>query len=261
VTSPYRSAAAFYASGRPPYSEMLVPELASRLALGGGGRMLDVGCGPGILARAFAPLFAEVVGLDPEPAMLAAAGTVPGARWVVGRAEDVPALGLGTFRLVTFGQSYHWTDRPRVAGIVYDVLEPGGAMAVVNHVPAAAPPAGPGLPAIPHDAIAAVLDRFPGAGRRPSDNPHPRHEIVLAASRFGPPERIVLPGRADLVRTPDDILANLYSTSFAAPERFGDRRAEFEAALRDALARVSPEGRFWEFPGDTEVLLARRPAA
>lgn len=86
----------------------------------------------------------------------------------------------------------------------------------------------------------------------------PRHEVVLAASPFGPPSRIVLPGRADLVRTPDDILANLYSTSFAAPDRFGDRRPEFERELRALLARESPDGRFWEWPGDTEVLLAVR---
>ncbi|HZM79853.1 MAG TPA: class I SAM-dependent methyltransferase [Candidatus Limnocylindrales bacterium] len=261
MTSPYRSAAAFYASGRPPYSAALVPEVASRLGLDGTGAYLDAGCGPGILTLMFAPRLASAVGLDPSPDMLAAAPPAEGVRWVLGRAEDIPALGLGPFRLVTFGQSYQWTDRPLVASIIYDVLTPGGAMAVISHVPSTSPPPGPDLPPIPHDAIDDLLARFPGVGQRRqhgSGSAPPRHEVVLAASPFGPPSRIVLAGRADLIRTPDDILANLYSTSFAAPDRFGERRAEFEQELRTLLARHSPDGRFWEWPGDTEVLLAVR---
>ena len=260
-SSPYREAAAYYARGRPPYSDRLVPALAERLGLDGAGRMLDVGCGPGVLARMLAGRFASVVGLDPEPAMLAEAARLsdPSARWVRGRAEDIPALDLGTFRLVTFGQSYHWTDRPLVTDLVYDMLTPGGAIAVVNHVQAASPPPGPGAPPIPLEEIDAILARFPGGGRGSlSTRSAHRHEDVLAASRFGPPERLVLPGRADLIRTADDILANLYSTSFAAPDVFGARRAEFEDTLLAMLARVSPDGLFWEFPGDTEVLLGLR---
>jgi SAM-dependent methyltransferase len=261
MASPYRTAAPFYASGRPPYSASLVPEVASRLGLDGTGVCLDAGCGPGTLAVAFASRFTSVVGLDPSPEMLAEAPAVEGVRWVLGRAEDIPALKLGPFRLVTFGQSYQWTDRALVASIVYDVLSPGGAMAVVNHVPSSSPPPGPGLPPIPHDAIDDLLARFPGVGQRRlhgDGSAPPRHEVVLAASPFGPPSRIVVPGRADLVRTPRDILANLYSTSFAAPDRFGDRRAEFEEELDALLARESADGLFWEWPGDTEVLLAVR---
>jgi hypothetical protein len=29
---------------------------------------------------------------------------------------------------VTFGQSFHWTDEQQVAEVVYDMLEPGGAV-------------------------------------------------------------------------------------------------------------------------------------
>ena len=47
-------------------------------------------------------------------------------------AEDMPELDLGTFRLVTFGQSFQWTDRERVAEAVYDILEPGGALALID---------------------------------------------------------------------------------------------------------------------------------
>ena len=75
------------------------------------------------MALRLAPLFEAVVGLDPDPEMLArasraAAGQGAGnATWVRQRAEALPA-GLGSFRVVTFDASFHWMDRPRVASAV-----------------------------------------------------------------------------------------------------------------------------------------------
>jgi SAM-dependent methyltransferase len=162
-----------------------VPALVERLGLDGTGRMLDVGCGPGVLARMFADRFASVVGLDPEPATLAEAARLsgPSGQWACGRAEDIPALDLGTFRLVTFGQSYHWTDRPLVADIVHDILPPGGAMAVVNHVPSAratepgaagARGGAGGIAVRPARAVGAARPRRPG----PDGGRHPRRPVL-----------------------------------------------------------------------------------
>jgi hypothetical protein len=36
-------------------------------------------------------------------------------RWVQGLAEDLPAVAPGPYQLVTFGQSFHWTDEQPVA--------------------------------------------------------------------------------------------------------------------------------------------------
>ena len=52
---------------------------------------------------------------------------------------------------------------------------------------------------------------------------------------------------------------NYFSTSFAAPHLFGERRAQFEADLRAELAARSPSGLFWDWPGDTAILLASKP--
>jgi hypothetical protein len=49
------------------------------------------------------------------------------------------------------------------------------------------------------------------------------------------------------------------SLSSSAPHLFGDRLDDFTAEVRALLANRSAEGIFWDWPGDTEVVLARRP--
>jgi hypothetical protein len=46
--------------------------------------------------------------------------------------------------------------------------------------------------------------------------------------------------------------------SSSAPHLFGDRVDDFAADVRELLRSRSPAGVFWDWPGDTEVVLARR---
>lgn len=116
----FKGSAAYYERGRLPYAPGFAETLATALGLDGHGRLLDVGCGPGIVTLAMAPFFTEVAGADPGEDMPAEAGRqarhrgVTNARWVSARAEDLPA-GLREFRVVVFAQSFHWADRERVA--------------------------------------------------------------------------------------------------------------------------------------------------
>jgi ubiquinone/menaquinone biosynthesis C-methylase UbiE len=263
----YQGSAAYYAHGRPPYSRVLVRTLAAEVGLNGSGRLLDVGCGPGILTLAFADRFEEAIGLDPDAEMLAAGARralqrgIDNIRWVQALAEDIAALDLGRFKMVTFGQSFHWTDRERVAEMVYDILEPGGALALIVHAHEGRPqPTGPRYPPIPHDAIRAIIDHYLGLRRRAGQGfaspPADRYEDALARTRFGAPRSLFCEGCCDIVQDIDAVLANYFSTSFAAPHLFGDRRARFEADVRAELATRSPSGLFWDWPGDTQILLA-----
>jgi SAM-dependent methyltransferase len=70
---PFRGAAPYYVQGRLPYAAGLADALARELGLDGHGRLLDVGCGPGVVALRLAHLFDEVVGVDIDPDMLAEA--------------------------------------------------------------------------------------------------------------------------------------------------------------------------------------------
>src|SRR3954469_6029786 len=127
----YQGSAAYYASGRLPYPPELASALREALSLDGTGRLLDAGCGPGPIALLLAPLFGEVVGVDPDPGMIAEARAgavrlgVPNARWVRMTAESLPG-GLGTFRAATLAQSFHWMDRAAVASVVHGMLEADG---------------------------------------------------------------------------------------------------------------------------------------
>ena len=133
----FAGAARYYDVGRLPYPPDLAGALARSLGLDGAGRLLDVGCGPGSVSLRLAGLFEEVVGLDPDTGMLEEARRlaqergVGNARFVQGRAEGLPA-GLGRFRVVTFAASFHWMDRPVVAGLVRSVLTTGGAVVHVD---------------------------------------------------------------------------------------------------------------------------------
>ncbi len=66
----FRGSATYYEQGRLPYAPGYATVLADGLGQDGQGRLLDVGCGPGTVALAMAPYFAEVVGVDPDPDML-----------------------------------------------------------------------------------------------------------------------------------------------------------------------------------------------
>lgn len=265
----YSGAAAHYRLGRPPYSPQLETFLADGLALDGSGRLLDGGCGPGILTLRLAPLFAESVGLDPDADMLAEAKRdadelgLTDVRWIQARAEDLPDAAPGPYRLVTFGQSFHWTNEHEVAEAVYDMLEPGGELALIVHtVEGRHMPAPAGAP-VPHAEITALVEKYLGSTRRAGQGTAPvrthRFEDVLVHKRFGASRTVFLPGVANLLRDGESVLAGYFSFSWAAPHLFQERADAFAAEVRDLLAARSPNGVFWDWPGDTEIVLARKP--
>jgi SAM-dependent methyltransferase len=267
----YRGSAPHYAVGRPPYSPELEAVLAEAVSLDGRGRLLDVGCGPGVLALRLAHLFEEAVGLDPDPDMLsgarrrAAEQGISNVCWVQALAEDLPGAVLGPYRLVTFGQSFHRTAEHEVAEVVYDLLEPGGALALIVHSVRGRPaPANPGYPPIPHEEMAELVQHYlgpiPRSGRgyvQPRDH---TFEDILVRTRFGEPITLWAAGIPDLVRDTESVLSGYFSMTTSAPHLFGDRIDEFASEARALLRRRSPKGRFWDWPGDTAIVLACRPA-
>ena len=215
----FAGSASYYRRGRLPYAPELPEFLAETLALDGRGRLIDVGCGPGILALSLAHLFGEVVGVDPDKDMIneaerqaTKAGLAGKTRWIRARAEQLPP-DIGTFTAATFGRSFHWMDRDRVAVIVHGMLQPGGAFVHVsglveeiqsdNDLP---------YPLPPYKAIRDLVRRYLGpirrAGQGVLQHGTPDNEAaVLARAGFVGFERHVIPGGQLLERSCDDILA------------------------------------------------------
>jgi SAM-dependent methyltransferase len=260
----FAGAARYYDQGRLPYAPGLADALARGLGLDGRGRLLDVGCGPGTVARRLASLFEAVTGLDPDPGMLAEAARLSAAEgishttWVQQRAEALPA-GLGLFRVITFGASFHWMDRPRVARAVRTMLVPGGAAggAVVqvdapgNRAGALlgeAPRDGLRYPLAPDAAIGELRRRYLGPDQRAGQsirNTSPSGEDdVFQAAGFKPARTVIVPDGREIVRTADQVVAERFSLSGSAPHLFGDRIGQFESDLRALLAGTSSSGRF-----------------
>ena len=267
----FEGTAEYYAVGRPPYSVQLADTLAWELSLDGTGQLLDAGCGPGVLELALAQLFDQVTALDPEPSMLQAGrrrcqqAGVANVRWVQGVAEDIAALNLGSWRVVTFGQSFHRVRRLEVAEAVYDLLVPGGSLVLISHdADDGRPrPTNPGYPEIPHAAVRKlILDYLGDSTRRYlgtwNEGQPARFEDTLSQTRFGGSRTVYAPGRPDLIREIDTVVASNFSLSYAAPRWFGSRRADFEADLRHLLQEHSPDGLFWDWPGDTELVIATK---
>jgi SAM-dependent methyltransferase len=266
----YLGAAPYYLRGRPGYSADLPRVLAGELGLDGSGHLVDVGSGPGIVGVQLAPLFERVTLVEPDPGMLAearahAAAAACGSVELVGAsAEELPQLGLGPVRVFTFGQSFHRTDRPAVAEIVHQLLEPGGSLVLISHDPTRpAPPAPADAAPIPHEQIRELVTAFlqselRSGNRLVADYSVERFEQTLARTSFRTSRTVFAAGRPDIIRDVDDVIAGCLSMSYAAPHLFGERLDDFVAALRELLERHSPNGRFWDWPGDTELVIATR---
>ncbi|MFC7398810.1 class I SAM-dependent methyltransferase [Chelatococcus sp. GCM10030263] len=253
----FHSTVPFYARYRVPYPAELIAFVADHVALPAGGAVLDLGTGPGLLATAFAGLGFRVTAMDPEPAMLEAAGQYAAEAGVTvallrGSSFDLDPTA-GSFDLVTMGRSFHWMDRQATLATLDRMVTPTGAVVLFGDRRIPSP--GQDWRAV----IEALVETYaPDAIRdRRRRRTEARHETVLAASAFSRLEHygIVVSRTVDI----DAVVGRTLSMSGTSPAVLGDRREAFEAELRRALAALSPTGTFQELV-ETKALIARRPA-
>ncbi|WP_030059314.1 MULTISPECIES: class I SAM-dependent methyltransferase [Streptomyces] len=248
--SSFGAAAAAYAEHRPDYAQAAV---RWALAAAPGPRVLDLGAGTGKLTAGLVASGAEVLAVEPDPAMLAELRrSLPGVRALAGSAEAIP-LPDGSVDAVLSGNAMHWFDMAVAGPEIARVLAPGGVLA--------------GLWNVLDDGVewVAGLARVSGsAAVGPRDTPASWRaetaEMHLPKSggpaRFGSPEQSVFPHGQR--RTADSLVATLATRAgvLVMPER------EREAALGRIRAFLAdrPETAHGEFtlPMLTAVLRVRR---
>jgi len=255
----FQSAAQHYLGGRPPYADRLIALVAEHCRLRRTDRLLDLGCGPGLLAIAFAPLVGGVLAIDPEPEMLriaasAAAEAGVTVEFVTGSSYDL-GTQFGRFRLVTIGRAFHWMDRVETLRRLAEIVEPDGAIALF----------GDDHPRVPDNRwqrdYKALIERYSEGDTVRAQVKSPDwvpHQAVLLDSPFAALERISVIERR---RTPvDRLIDRALSMSSSSPERLGPRAADLVRELRELLAGVAADGLVTEVV-ESEALIAHRPEA
>jgi SAM-dependent methyltransferase len=250
----FRSTVPFYTRYRLGYPEVLLARVAAFAGLRPGDAVMDLGCGPGLLAVPLARMGFRVTAIDPEPEMLAACATAADAAGVAldlrqGSSFDLPA-GIGSFRLVTMGRAFHWMDRVATLAVLDSLVTADGAVALFHDE----------HPKTAENAWRILLREMGGRSKAPhrleAARPDFRsHEALLMDSAF--PR---LSGMSEFVRraiTVDEVVGLASSLSSTAPEALGEDAGAFEAALRERLHELSPDGRFTEI-AELAALVARR---
>jgi SAM-dependent methyltransferase len=126
LSSSFGGAAAAYAKHRPDYAQAAV---LWALAPAPGQRVLDLGAGTGKLTATLVAAGADVVAVEPDPAMLAELrGALPAVRALSGSAESIP-LPDGSVDAVLAGHALHWFDMAVAGAEISRVLMPGGILA------------------------------------------------------------------------------------------------------------------------------------
>jgi SAM-dependent methyltransferase len=253
----FRSTVPYYARYRVPYPAPLISFVHERCGLRAGSRVLDLGCGPGQLAVAFATFGCAVTAMDPEPEMLAAMkqrATAADASIEAVRASSHDLDGsFGHFDLVAMGRSFHWMERDETLNRLNEIVAPTGAVVLLGDRRISTP--GVDWPAVV-ERLAEVFAPARTAERRERRRSAcESHEEVLLRSPFRHLERYGIVFSQTL--NAYDVVGRSFSMSATSPEALGSRQKDFESELHAELVRLSPDAIFHEVV-EANALIATR---
>jgi SAM-dependent methyltransferase len=240
----------FYARYRRGYDPVVADWLADAFSLHDQGLALDLGCGPGQLTVPMAARARAVIGMDPEPDMLAQAKQAALAQgraniaWLLGSDRELTAiaqlLGQRSLAVITLANSIHLIDHERLFRAARPLLRPGGGIAVLAN----------GMPlwqqhTTASRALRACLEEWftvrltSGCGTDAQSRA--RYAAALQAAGYAEVRETVLVDHDDVLDL-EHVIGNVYSAipedRLPAPEQ----RPAFEERIRRAL----PDGALTE---------------
>lgn len=248
----FASTVPYYQRYRQPYPPEFFRQVAGALRLDSTESLIDLGCGPGLLALGFAPYVRRVTGVDPEPAMLAAARASARAkgvklRLIAGRTEDLPA-GTGSFAVATIGRALHWMTPASTLAVLERLIGPGGAIVVCGSF-SIEDPENPWV--VPYERFRHRLS--PERDRRRYGV---EAERFFAGSVFAVRQTVAIRFRQTV--TEEVLVGRLLSMSNTSREMLGPRADRAVARLRRMLAPFGePDGNFKEVVEARAAILER----
>jgi SAM-dependent methyltransferase len=233
----FESTVEFYTRYREPYSPRFFQRVSERIGLRGNESLLDVGCGPGLLALGFAPYVGSCTGVDPEAAMVAAAKAAAAEAGVAlrlrqGRIEDFAEAG--PFDMVTIGRAIHWMDRERTLAVLERIVSDSGRIVICG---------ASSLETVPWAALYDEVRRS-WASHANETNYRLNGREWFANSKFREVDSVeAVTGQQVSIA---DLIGRALSKSNTSTEVLGERRAEFEAEITAALEPFAQDGMLQE---------------
>ena len=229
----FRGTAWYYARFREGFPDKFFDMVKRKFDLSKSDRVLDLGCGTGQIAIPISSIVKEVVAMDPEPEMITEGkkqAEIQGAEnivWIEGGSDDLPDMKdtLGNFKLVTMGNSFHWMNQEKTLDELHGMITEDGGIVIAGNKSI--------WTRVPNDwqlAIQEVIKKYLGEERRAGSGtnktPTRRYEEIIKESQFRRAE--MWKHHWTLSSSLDEVIGNLYSTSFVNPHILGDKKEAFE---------------------------------
>ena len=236
MATAFDGAASVYEQARPGYPVEAVDWLVRALGLGPGRRVLDLAAGTGKLTCALLGSGAQVIGVEPVPAMRATlaarigaastveAGGAPASSVVGGVAQALP-VGDGRLDAITVAQGFHWFATEDALAEMHRTLRPGGGLGLIWNRRDQSDP----LQAV----LTALME--PWRGDTPSHESGAWRHVLEPVDRFAPTGETHLAWR-HLVDV-GEVADRVASVSFIAAMN-GDERARLLDRVRAAASEL-----------------------
>ncbi len=244
----FEGTAEYYAKYRAAYPHQIFDDIIKKFKLNAEGRFMDLGCGTGELAIPLAKYFEKVLALDPDKQMLekgykkAYKLSIHNIEWQKGSSKTLTGV-KGPFKLITMGQSFHWMEVKEVLEQLYRLIEDEGGVVIVGTVPTSQNKLSTDKDLVINELITKYLGPERRAGKnlyKPDGNDWEKE--VFPNSAFGGFEKHDYVIRVE--RNLDQVIGNLFSTSFASKKLLGKFATDFESELRQKLISISNGKKF-----------------